>query len=761
VARPTSPKKANRLPIFLALLFGLVAAVLIIAYLRSQGSSDVAAAAPTLSVLVATQDIAAGQKITKSMVKLKPVPKDDVIQDALTSKDEDEVLGQKLRYPVAKGEQLSKLRLVGGVKGQGLSFQVPDGMRAFTIPVNTTNTPAALIAPGDFVDVLVSGPAGALRLAPQLAATRTQNFDPDKRATLTLLQNVQVLAVQREYVENAGDPASRGALPEKGTVTHVTLALVPGDVQLLWQASTEGKITLALRSFGDAEIVPIDPITELRAQGLSPQLPQGLRPVDDAKTKSLDPITVPRAQGLSFQIPQGLRAFTIPVKVTDTPAALIAPGDFVDVLASGPIKAFRLAPQLAAAGTANSNQNNQATVTLLQNVLVLAVQRDFGENTPYDPAAAVRGVLQKEAVSHVTLALTPEQVQLLWQASTEKGKITLALRSFGDGETKPLAAITDPRSQGLSYQVPNGLRGFTIPVDVTNTPAALIAPGDFVDVLVSGSMQTLRLARHLAAAWGENANEERKVTATMLQNVRVLAVQREFLETAAPDAPAAPGQGSVTNQQSVLPQKETVSYVTLALTPEQGQLLQVVSKEGTITLALRRLGDAELVAVDPITEPRAKLLSYQIPQGWRAFTFPVSVRTSPVALLAPGDFVDVLGTVDLIQLVPTIGPQGLVVFVEKKVGTKVETLLQNMRVLSVQREYLNKDVPQDASVRGAPPNGEAGWTKDDVPYLTLALTPRDVQLLAVYSALRVTLRQVGDEQLPVLDPLILPILQGP
>jgi Flp pilus assembly protein CpaB len=446
------------------------------------------------------------------------------------------------------------------------------------------------------------------------------------------------------------------------------------------------------------------------------------------------------------------------VDVTDTPAALIAPGDFVDVLASGPMRALRLAPQLTAAGAQNSNQDNQVTVTLLQNVQVLAVQREYVENGgPYDPAVRGAPPQKRETVSHVTLALTPEQVQLLWQASTQKGKITLALRSFGDGETKPLAAITDPRAQGLSFQIPDGLRAFTIPVSVTNTPAALIAPGDFVDVLVSGSMQTLRLARHLANAWGENANEDRKVTATLFQNVRVLTVQREFLETGVPYDPAVGAalpqkESGVPSDPAVrgpLPQKETVNYVSLALTPEQGQLLLVVSNEGKITLALRPFGDAQLVAVEPITEPRAELLSYQVPQGWRGFTFPVDVTTSPVALVAPGDFVDVLVTVDIFKVLPN--------GTEKKVATKVETLLQNMRVLAVRREYLNKAVPQDASVRGAPVKEE------EVIYLTLALTPTDAQHLAAYPgpAIRVTLRQVGDEQLPVLDPVTVEIASLP
>jgi Flp pilus assembly protein CpaB len=83
----------------------------------------------------------------------------------------------------------------------------------------------------------------------------------DAKAVTTLLQNVQVLSVEREYVENGVpyDASVRGAPPEDGSVSYVTVALLPADAQLLWLASQDGEMTLALRAFGDDEIGPIGP----------------------------------------------------------------------------------------------------------------------------------------------------------------------------------------------------------------------------------------------------------------------------------------------------------------------------------------------------------------------------------------------------------------------------------------------------------------------------------------------------------------------
>lgn len=260
----TSPRSVDLRVLVLALVLGAVAAGLIVAYLagNDSGGGGGEKAVPTLSVVVASEDIAAGQKVTDSMVEVKALPETAVISDAATAKEQ--VVGQTLRYPVAKGEQLSNLRLVEPPKVQALSFQIPQGMRGFTIPVSVSNSPAALLAPGDFVDVLVSVDAQTLLVGDPPVPVVAPSEEGDFRAAVTLLQNVQVLSVQRDYVDNGVpyEPSVRGEPPDNDSVSYVTLSLTPEQSQTLWLASQEGAVTLALRAFGDGEIKQLGPVAE-------------------------------------------------------------------------------------------------------------------------------------------------------------------------------------------------------------------------------------------------------------------------------------------------------------------------------------------------------------------------------------------------------------------------------------------------------------------------------------------------------------------
>ena len=251
----------DRRVLILALGLGAISAGLIVAFLGSRESgSGTGSGVTTLSpVVVATREIAVGSEITASMVTVRELPSSALISDGATSLSE--VLGETARYPISAGEQLSVLRLVEPPKTEALSFQIPDGLRGFTIPVSNQDSPASVLVPGDFVDVLVAGsPEGLVAIpSPRFGADEESSL----RAVVTLLQNVQVLAVQREYIENGVpyDASVRGDLPAENNVGFVTLALTPEQSQVLWLALQDGQITLALRSFGDAEINDLAPVS--------------------------------------------------------------------------------------------------------------------------------------------------------------------------------------------------------------------------------------------------------------------------------------------------------------------------------------------------------------------------------------------------------------------------------------------------------------------------------------------------------------------
>jgi pilus assembly protein CpaB len=246
--------RADRRIVVIALLLGAVAAVLTFAYLRSLGPRTEAATG-ALPVVVASRDVEAGQKLTDAMLEVKTLPGTAIASTAFSTKEQ--VLGQTIRYPIARGEQVTGARLVEPAKVPSLSFQIPAGMRGFTIPVTVMKSPAALAAPGDFVDVLAAFPAETLGLtAPAQPQTSTGRSGMDSHAAVTLIQNVQVLSVQQKFAEGTGtyEPSTRAAPPRESNITHVTLAVKPEDAQLLALAVDKASLlTLSLRAFGDTE----------------------------------------------------------------------------------------------------------------------------------------------------------------------------------------------------------------------------------------------------------------------------------------------------------------------------------------------------------------------------------------------------------------------------------------------------------------------------------------------------------------------------
>jgi pilus assembly protein CpaB len=144
--------------------------------------------------------------------------------------------------------------------------------------------------------------------------------------------------------------------------------------------------------------------------------------------------------GLAFVVPAGMRAIAVKVDEITGVGGLILPGDRADVIAV-------ISDQ---AGV------NDRVVTVLQDVEVLAVAQSAQEPVPAadeeaaaqaetDGASTTSGQLPEDAEPQpsartVTLALTPEQVQLLTLVQ-EKGSVYLSLRRFGDKAQPQLPVI--------------------------------------------------------------------------------------------------------------------------------------------------------------------------------------------------------------------------------------------------------------------------------------------------------------------------------
>jgi pilus assembly protein CpaB len=260
--------RSNKGLIFLGLFLGLVSAALVVVYLSqagSDGGGDVSTGVVT-PVVVASQNIAPGTRITEEMVTLRPISADAVLTDAF--REVDGVVGQVTRVPLVAGEQVipSKVTATGpsitDVENPPLAYVVPEGMRGVAIKVDSSIAASGLVRPGDYVDVILTvkleGGGGATE--GEASSSRVRN-----QMAVTVLQNAQVLSIDQDVALTSLDSEGSPSPDEEGADTNpdaatVTLAVSPahGEVLTVAEACGEnfgGRLALALRGFGDSGAV--------------------------------------------------------------------------------------------------------------------------------------------------------------------------------------------------------------------------------------------------------------------------------------------------------------------------------------------------------------------------------------------------------------------------------------------------------------------------------------------------------------------------
>jgi len=209
---------------------------------------------------VANGDIAAGTRITSSMVEVRSFTEDNVGFQALSVPEQ--AIGQVVRYPLTAGEQVLSSKLVNTTisSSDNLAYVLPAGARGLALHIDQVTGGGGLLLPGDHVDVLWipfhDGPA------------------------YVLFSDIEVTAVSQSVVDVAPaapgletDPAAQSSGPRtrisEGTInpdaTTVTVMVTPEQMITLLCASAfaqgnNGSTTLAVRSFGDtAPVAPNAP----------------------------------------------------------------------------------------------------------------------------------------------------------------------------------------------------------------------------------------------------------------------------------------------------------------------------------------------------------------------------------------------------------------------------------------------------------------------------------------------------------------------
>jgi pilus assembly protein CpaB len=223
----------------------------IAAYMASQigrpHAPPVAVAAPATitRVLVAGKAIAAGERLSPAALTWQPWPTEalssDFITDTATPNAVNAMSGEVARIELLPGDPIRQEKLVRG-DGGFLSATLDRGLRGVSIVVNAESASGGFVSPNDHVDVVLT------------RTSRGADLGGNVSRSQTILHDVRVLAINARGSAPAGGSRAASAPRDEAFAGEAiaTLALDPADADLVISASAIGKLSLLLRSGGDA-----------------------------------------------------------------------------------------------------------------------------------------------------------------------------------------------------------------------------------------------------------------------------------------------------------------------------------------------------------------------------------------------------------------------------------------------------------------------------------------------------------------------------
>ncbi len=243
------PNRSNtKLALVAAILVGLFALVAINKYIKAKTTLP---PAPTVCILVATEEIAKDATFDGETLGVAEIPASALsnIHVALPAQTAPG-FAAALAEAKAKFTGRASTRLISAntpvfwidmteAPKTELTDLIGEGMRAVTLPVDTVSSVCNFIRPGSRVDIIITAAESRLGLLGQTVDGGEDQ--PDRVVTTALLQNVPVLAVDRNFQMDAN-------VDGYGTMT---LHVPTRAALMLIQARTMGTLTYLLRSERD------------------------------------------------------------------------------------------------------------------------------------------------------------------------------------------------------------------------------------------------------------------------------------------------------------------------------------------------------------------------------------------------------------------------------------------------------------------------------------------------------------------------------
>jgi pilus assembly protein CpaB len=226
-----------------ALVIAVVTAIMAKNMFAGAGAQQAAAAgAPSVAVgpkvLVAKKAMPAGTIIDADSFTYQPWPK-ELMQSAYyvqgaADANPQSLMGTVVRFPITAGQPVTRGSLVGPQDRGFLAAALGSGMRAITVPVNSSTGVAGFVFPGDHVDMVLT------------QQVEGGGDGPALKVSETIVRNLRVLATDQRITDKDKD----GKIEVK-TFANVTLEVTPKIAEKIAVAQSLGTLSLSLRSIAD------------------------------------------------------------------------------------------------------------------------------------------------------------------------------------------------------------------------------------------------------------------------------------------------------------------------------------------------------------------------------------------------------------------------------------------------------------------------------------------------------------------------------
>jgi pilus assembly protein CpaB len=211
--------------------------------LYAWGLRNEASGGEKIEVLSYAEDVEVGEKVVDETLAKRMVPVSYVDERAVRAEKVGEILGMEAAIDVKAGQIAQWSDFVARTESAAMDLSdfLESGQRAITIPVDRSLSMGGNLRPGHRVDVL---------------GTFRKGEDRHNRVTVTLLQNVKVLAVGRSMQSNSFFVSLSSAASQKAARSRtVTLSVGLDEAALLSLSTKQGSLSLALRGRQDLEVI--------------------------------------------------------------------------------------------------------------------------------------------------------------------------------------------------------------------------------------------------------------------------------------------------------------------------------------------------------------------------------------------------------------------------------------------------------------------------------------------------------------------------